>query len=188
MALMFGIEVAKVVVKGFRGTGQFGRSNGGNGGAEDDAVMMLSKFLGKPVCVQWMRGEDMQWSPQPAAAFADIEISLDANGKMIGYLADHYSPPLNDDRPVGAVLAGLPTMAAPSPNRQTSANTATINVVQDAWPYDSTPAVLKRGHGAFHVAEKESPIAIGQHVKSMRTPSQLQQNFGTNSQSVRQRL
>lgn len=176
MALMLGTDVAKIVVKAFPGAGQFGRSNGGNGGAEDDAVM-LSKALGKPVRVQWMRGEDMQWSPQSSAAFADIEISLDAKGRMTGYLADHYTPALNDDRPVGAVLAGFPTMASPSPNRQTNPFTATTNVVQDAWLYDQTPSVLERGHGGFQVGEKESPIAIGLRGKSMRTPGQLQQNF-----------
>ena len=36
------------------GAGHYGRSNGGNAGAEDEAVL-LSKELGKPVRVQWMR-------------------------------------------------------------------------------------------------------------------------------------
>ena len=33
---------------------------------------------------------------------------------MIAYQVDHYMPAMQDDRPVGAVLAGLPTMAAPN--------------------------------------------------------------------------
>jgi len=176
MALMLGIDVRNVVVKGLPGAGQFGRSNGGNGGAEDDAVI-LSKALGKPVRVQWMRAEDMQWSPQSAAAFADVEISLDANGRMTGYSADHHMPALNDDRPIGAVLAGLPTMAAPGPNRQTNPFTATTNTLHDTWLYDQVPAVLERGRGTFQVGEKSSPIAVGLRSKSMRTPGQLQQNF-----------
>lgn len=156
IALMLGTDVDKVVVRGLPGAGQFGRSNGGNGGAEDDAAM-LSQILGKPVRVQWMREGDMQWSPQSAAAFADIEIGLDADGKIVGYVADHHMPALNDDRLVGAVLAGLPTMAAPSPNRQTNPFTATINTVHDTWIYDNVPALMERGHGTFQVGEKNSP-------------------------------
>ena len=51
------------------------------------------------------------------AAFADVEIGLDANGKIVAYQIDHYMPAGQDDRPVGAVIAGLPTMAAPARER-----------------------------------------------------------------------
>jgi nicotinate dehydrogenase subunit B len=176
MALMLGCDVNKVVVRGLPGAGQFGRSNGGNGGAEDDAVI-LSQMLGKPVRVQWMRDGDMQWSPQSAASFADIEIALDADGRISAYAADHHMPALNDDRPVGAVLAGLPTMAAPSPNRETNPFTSTTNPIQDPWIYDKAPAVRERGRGTFVVGEKASPTTIGLRSKSLRTPGQLQQNF-----------
>ena len=33
---------------------------------------MLSKALGKPVRVQWMRADDLQWSTQSSAAYSDI--------------------------------------------------------------------------------------------------------------------
>ena len=101
-----------MVVRTFAGAGHYGRSNGGNAGAEDEAVI-LSKAVGKPVRVQWMRAEDFQWSTQSSAAFSDVEIGLDANGKIVAYQIDHYMPAMQDDRPVGAVLAGLPTMPAP---------------------------------------------------------------------------
>ena len=42
------------------------------------------------------------------------KIGLAKNGKMIAYQIDHYMPAMQDDRPIGAVLAGLPTMPAPS--------------------------------------------------------------------------
>lgn len=176
IARMLGVDVDRVVVRALPGAGQFGRSNGGNGGAEDDAVM-LSQILGKPVRVQWMRDGDMQWSVQSAASFADIEISLDADGRIAGYKADHHMPALNDDRLVGAVLAGLPTMPPPGPDRLANPFTATINTVQDAWIYDDVPAVQERGRGTFQVGEKNSPTGIGLRGKSMRTPGQLQQNF-----------
>ena len=111
--MMLSTTPDNVVVRTFAGPGHYGRSNGGNAGAEDEAVI-LSKAVGKPVRVQWMRPEDFQWSTQSPAALSDVEIGLDANGKMAAYQIDHYMPAMQDDRPIGAVLAGLPTMPAPS--------------------------------------------------------------------------
>ena len=54
IAMMLGTPVDNVVVRIYAGPGHYGRSNGGNAGAEDEAVI-LSKAVGKPVRVQWMR-------------------------------------------------------------------------------------------------------------------------------------
>ena len=97
IAQMLGITIDHVVVRTFAGPGHYGRSNGGNAGAEDEAVI-LSKAVGRPVRVQWMRPDDFQWSTQSPAAFSDVEIGLDANGKMIGV----------SDRPLHARHAGRP--------------------------------------------------------------------------------
>ena len=154
--------------------GHYGRSNGGNAGAEDEAVI-LSKAVGKPVRVQWMRPEDFQWSTQSPAAFSDVEIGLDANGKMVAYQVDHYMPAMQDDRPVGAVLAGLPTMPAPSEKGVFVGST--VNDISDPWVYDGVANLMERGHGTFQVGQKASPLAIGLRDHSMRTPGQFQQNF-----------
>ena len=61
IALMLGTPVDNVVVRTFAGSGHYGRSNGGNAGAEDEAVI-LSEAVGRPVRVQWMRPDDLQWS------------------------------------------------------------------------------------------------------------------------------
>jgi len=89
IAMMLGITPDLVIVHTHPGAGHYGRSNGGNAGAEDEAVI-LSQAVGKPVRVQWMRAEDFQWSTQSPAAFADIEIELDEKGKIVGYQFDHY--------------------------------------------------------------------------------------------------
>ena len=156
------------------GAGHYGRSNGGNAGAEDEAVI-LSKAVGRPVRVQWMRPEDFQWSTQSPAAFSDVEIGLDANGKMIAYQIDHYMPAMQDDRPIGAVLAGLPTMAAPS--EKAGSIGSTVNGISDPWVYDGVANLMERGHGTFQVGQKASPLAVGLRDHSMRTPGQFQQNF-----------
>ncbi len=176
LALMLGVGIEKVVVRTYPGSGHYGRSNGGNAGAEDEAVL-LSQAVGKPVRVQWMRPEDFQWSTQSPAAFSDVEIALDASGKMMAYQVDHYMPAMQDDRPVGAVLAGLPTMPAPDVNAPPDSIGTTANGIQDPWVYDGVPVLMERGHGTFQVGQKASPLAIGMRDHSMRTPGQYQQNF-----------
>ena len=174
IAMMLRTTPDHVIVHSYPGPGHYGRSNGGNAGAEDEAVM-LSKAVGKPVRVQWMRADDMQWSTQAAAAFSDVQIAIDEKGKMAAYQIDHYMPAMQDDRPVGAIIAGLPTMAAPQV--KSDSVTSTVNGIEDPWVYAPVPIVLERGHGTFQVGQKASPLAVGLRDHSMRTPGQFQQNY-----------
>jgi len=174
IAKMLGITIDKVVVHIYAGPGHYGRSNGGNAGAEDEAVI-LSQAVGKPVRVQWMRADDIQWSTQSPASFSDVELAVDDKGKLAAYQIDHYMPPMQDDRPVGAVLAGLPTM--PAPDVHGDFVTSTMNNISDEWLYAETANVIERGHGTFQVGQKASPLAVGLRDHSMRTPGQFQQNF-----------
>lgn len=174
IAMMLRTTPDHVIVRAYLGPGHYGRSNGGNAGAEDEAVL-LSQALGKPVRVQWMRADDMQWSTQSAAAFSDVQVGIDEKGKMSAYQVDHYMPAMQDDRPIGAILAGLPTMAAPGV--QPDSVTSTVNGIEDSWIYAPVPNVIERGHGTFQIGQKASPIAVGLRDHSMRTPGQFQQNY-----------
>ena len=174
IAMMLGITADHVIVHAYPGPGHYGRSNGGNAGAEDEAVI-LSKALGKPVRVQWMRADDLQWSTQSSASYSDVQIALDDKGKIAAYQIDHYMPAMQDDRLIGAVLAGLPTM--PAPDVHGDFVSSTVNNISDPWVYASAPIVVERGHGTFQVGQKASPIAVGLRDHSMRTPGQYQQNY-----------
>ncbi len=174
IALMLGITPDRIVVHVYSGAGHYGRSNGGNAGAEDEAVL-LSQAVGKPVRVQWMRAEDFQWSTQSPAAFSDVHLAIDDKGRLAAYEIDHYMPAMQDDRPIGAVLAGLPTMAAPQV--ESAGVTSTVNGIFDPWLYTQVVNVAERGHGTFQVGQKASPIAVGLRDHSMRTPGQFQQNY-----------
>lgn len=173
LAHMLSTSVDRVVVRTFAGPGHYGRSNGGNSGAEDEAVI-LSQAVGNPVRVQWMRHDDFQWSTQSSAAYSDVEIGLDPQGHITAYQIDHYMPAMQDDRLVGAILAGLPTI--PAPNEKGSIF-GMRNGVSDPWIYDGASAVLERGHGTAQVGQSSSPINVGLRDHSMRTPVQYQQNF-----------
>ena len=174
IAAMLGTTLDHVIVHSYPGRGHYGRSNGGNSGAEDEAVL-LSKAIGKPVRVQWTRADDMQWSTQAAVAFSDVQVAIDEKGKMAAYQIDHYMPAMQDDRPIGAILAGLPTM--PAPEVHSESVTSTVNNISDPWIYAQVPNVTERGHGTFQVGQKSSSLAVGIRDHSMRTPVQFQQNY-----------
>jgi CO/xanthine dehydrogenase Mo-binding subunit len=174
LAMMLGVGVDRVVVRIYAGPGHYGRSNGGNAGAEDEAVI-LSQAVGKPVRVQWMRAEDLQWSTQSPGSYSDIRIGLDASGTMTAYEADHYMPAMQDDRLVGAVIAGLPT--PPPPPVGDAPFGATFNSMQDPWLYGKIPNVTELGRGTVQIGQEASPLKVGLRDHSMRTPGQLQQNF-----------
>jgi CO/xanthine dehydrogenase Mo-binding subunit len=176
IAQMLGTTPDHVVVHAYPGPGHYGRSNGGNAGAEDEALI-LSQAVGKPVRVQWMRAEDFQWSTQSPAAFSDVVIGLDATGKIVGYQIDHYSPAMQDDRPVGAILAGLPTMPAPDVKSAPGSVITTENWLSDPWIYGGVMNLAENGHGTFQIGQKASPLSIGMRDHSMRTPGQYQQNY-----------
>jgi nicotinate dehydrogenase subunit B len=174
IAMMLRTTPDRVIVHSYPGPGHYGRSNGGNAGAEDEAVL-LSQALGKPVRVQWMRADDMQWSTQSAASFSDVQIALDEKGKLAAYQIDHYMPAMQDDRPIGAVLAGLPTM--PAPQVKSDSVNSTVNDIEDPWVYAPVPIVVELGHGTFQVGQQASPLLVGLRDHSMRTPGQFQQNY-----------
>jgi CO/xanthine dehydrogenase Mo-binding subunit len=175
IAKMLGKPESAVVVRTYPGAGHFGRSNGGNAGSEDEAVL-LSRATGRPVRVQWMRPDDMQWSTQSSALMASIRISLDKSGKIQAYQAEHRGPPMQDDRPIGAVLAGLPVMDAPSPTNPSQLHSTNMRIA-DRWIYGAVANVAEVGRGTFQIGQRESPIAVGLRDHSMRTPIQFQQNF-----------
>jgi len=138
LAIMLDTSVEKVVIRTYAGSGHYGRSNGGTAGAEDQAVL-LSKAAGRPVRVQWMRAEDVQWSTQSSALASDIRIGLDQNGRIISYQSDHFGPPMQDDRLLGALLAGLPTMGVPAPGMPGPHQGELL--VRDPWVYHTVANV-----------------------------------------------
>src|SRR5262249_6908491 len=140
IAMMLGTPVDNVVVRIYAGPGHYGRSNGGNAGAEDEAVI-LSKAVGKPVRVQWMRPEDLQWATSSPPGFSDIKCGGDATGKVTSYRADHHMPAMQDARLVGAVIAGLPTQGPPDVKAPAGTVSSTENEIQDPWVYDQVPNV-----------------------------------------------
>jgi len=186
IAVMMKTPVDNVIVRWYDGSGHYGRSNGGNTGAEEEAVI-LSAAVGKPVRVQWMRADDMQWSTQAPPEMSDVAAGLDASGKLVSFRVNHYSTAGQDDRLVGALLAGLPTMAAPAASPPPGSFSGITHGISDPWMYDVVPNALQKGFGSWNIGQgtpstdPNYEMNVGLRGHSMRTPGQRQQNFAHES-------
>ena len=158
IAMMLGTSVDNVVVRIYAGPGHYGRSNGGNAGAEDEAVI-LSKAVGRPVRVQWMRPDDLLWSTQSPPGISNIRIGWDASGTITAYEADHYMPAMQDDRLVGALLAGLPTPPPPDVRAEAGSIGSTVN--GDLGSVGLRPGAERRRVRTRNVSARTEGVAAG---------------------------
>jgi nicotinate dehydrogenase subunit B len=163
MAYMLGVPVEKVVVRWMDQSGQYGRTTLGGDGAEADAVI-LSQMTGKPVRVQWTLEEDLAWSSVSPAWVSDVTAGIDANGRIAALHSTEYSPHMMDPRPLGALLAGMP-----------SATSKPGNWVATEWVYDKIANRLEDAYGMPNLAGDSANGGLRGNI--MRTPGQRQQNF-----------
>jgi nicotinate dehydrogenase subunit B len=163
IAYVLGIPVEKVIVRWMDHSGQYGRTTFGGDGAEADAAI-LSQLTGKPVRVQWTLPEDLAWSSVSPAWVSDITAALDAKGQIVALHSAHYSPHMEDPRPLGALLAGMPC-AASKPG----------GWVATEWPYDKIVNRLEDAYGMPNLAGDSAYGGLRGNI--MRTPGQRQQNF-----------
>lgn len=163
IAYMLGISVEKVIVRWMDQSGQYGRTTFGGDGAEADAVI-LSHLTGKPVRVQWTLEEDLAWSSVSPAWVSDMTAGFDAKGHIVALHSAQYTPHMMDPRPIGALLAGMPT-ATSKPG----------NWVATQWPYDRIENRMEDAYGMPNLAGDSAHGGFRGNI--MRTPGQRQQNF-----------
>jgi len=82
VAELLGLPREKVRATWMFGTGSYGRNDQGDATAD---AAVLSKHLGRPVRVQYMRHEGIAWDPKGTAAVNTGRAGLDASGKVIAY-------------------------------------------------------------------------------------------------------
>jgi CO/xanthine dehydrogenase Mo-binding subunit len=107
LAKVFGIPLAKMRVVYMDGAGSYGGN--GNDDVAADAVL-LSKTVGAPVRVQWMRQDEHAWDPKGPQQLLDLRAGLDAQGNIAAWEAEMWLP-LNKpgSRPLLSVdAAGIP--------------------------------------------------------------------------------
>ena len=107
VAELLGLPREKVRAIWMFGTGSYGRNEQGDATAD---AAVLSKHLGRPVRVQYMRHEGLAWDPKGTASINRSRAGLDANGKVIAYenISKAFSRLDNNTRETRAadVLAG----------------------------------------------------------------------------------
>jgi CO/xanthine dehydrogenase Mo-binding subunit len=175
LAAMLATDPEHVVVHFARGAAAFGRSTGGDTGAEAEAVL-LSQACGRPVRLQWTREDDFRWSTQHAPYLGEVTAGLDDDGRLVGLLAEHHQPGENDVRLLGALLAGVatePVASAPIAGH--------LAKVWTEWPYDGVTQHLEIARGAANIGQQESPIHVGLRHRSLRSPVHFHQNFAVES-------
>jgi CO/xanthine dehydrogenase Mo-binding subunit len=83
LALAFAMPEARIVISHVQGAGCYGHN-----GADDvafDAARLALAAGGRPVRVQWSRGDELAWSPIGAAMAIDLEADLDRSGDVIAW-------------------------------------------------------------------------------------------------------
>jgi CO/xanthine dehydrogenase Mo-binding subunit len=82
LAATLGVPIEKVHAKWVPGPGSYGRNDA------DDAAMdagVLSKAVGRPVRVQYMREQGTGWDPKGPASIHVARAAIDAEGRVIAY-------------------------------------------------------------------------------------------------------
>jgi nicotinate dehydrogenase subunit B len=82
VAELLGLPPDKVRAIWMFGTGSYGRNDQGDATAD---AAVLSKHLGRPVRVQYMRDEGLAWDPKGTPSVNRSKAGLDASGKVIAY-------------------------------------------------------------------------------------------------------
>lgn len=113
LAQLLGLPADAVQVIHMEGAGCYGH-NGFDDAAADAAL--LSKAVGKPVRVQWMRQDEHGWEPKGPAMVMEVTGGLDAQGNVVAWDYGVWTP-THSTRPggqAGNLLAGT-LISPPAP-------------------------------------------------------------------------
>ncbi len=97
------------------GAGCYGRNGSDDCSSE---AALISKEIGRPVRLQWMRQDEHGWDPKGPPILLDYRASIDDQGRIAAWESDIFMP----ERPMrrsgvtllAAVLANLPKFGPPS--------------------------------------------------------------------------
>ena len=114
LAAMLAIRDENVRCIYVEGAGCYGRN--GHEDAAADAVL-LSRAVGQPVRVQWMRADEHGWDPKGPPTLLDLRAGVDAQGHLVAWESELFVP----DGAAGLVsltgadLAGLDSLGSLNP-------------------------------------------------------------------------
>ena len=89
IAQVLDLDPESVTVEHAEGAGCYGHN-----GADDaafDAVLLARAVSGRPVQVQWSRADELSWSPFGSAMTADVNATVDEQGRLTSWTYDVWS-------------------------------------------------------------------------------------------------
>lgn len=105
MAQLLDLPLENVEVRWIEASGQYGR-NGLEHVMADAAIM--SRAVGRPVRVQWMRWDSHGWDPKEPPIVQDLEAALDDHGNVAAWRHHMWIPTLSNTRLLASELIGKP--------------------------------------------------------------------------------
>jgi CO/xanthine dehydrogenase Mo-binding subunit len=115
LSIAFGMEQDAIVVRHVQGAGCYGHN-----GADDvayDAAWLARHCPGQPVRVQWSRTDELNWSPQGPAMAIELRADVDAQGDVLAWRHELWSPGhgLRPGRAATSTLLGSWYLEKPQP-------------------------------------------------------------------------
>jgi CO/xanthine dehydrogenase Mo-binding subunit len=89
LSKVFGIAPEKLRVIFLDGSGSYG-TNGTDHVAAD--ALLLSKTVGQPVRVQWMRHDEHGWDPKGPQQLLDVRAAFDSDGRIVAWETEMWVP------------------------------------------------------------------------------------------------
>lgn len=158
-ARILGLPDAQVRLIYLDGAGCYGMN--GHDDAAADAIL-LSKALGKPVRVQWMREDEHGWDPKGPPQLLDLRAGLDGDGNVVAWETEMWVP---------AVTKGLPNIPLVGPEAAGIEQPLGISVglvSQNGDPSYAVPNVHVVSHWL-----KETPL----RSSNIRAPGKVANSF-----------
>lgn len=90
VARLLGVAPPRVRVVAELAAGSFGRNNSGDAALE---AARLSRAVGRPVLVEWSRGDELVAAPNRPRLSARIRAGLDAEGRIVAWSSDVITNP-----------------------------------------------------------------------------------------------
>lgn len=122
----------------------------GHNGADDaaaDAALIARAVPGRPVRVQWMRGQEHSWEPYGTAMITTLRGGVDASGAIVAWDYNFWSE-THVGRPggAGATIAGWLIEKPFTPPKQSFVPSATGTADRNAVPYYKLPGEKVTSH------------------------------------------
>jgi nicotinate dehydrogenase subunit B len=142
VAVVLQMDPKDIRIRYLDGAGCYGRN--GHEDATCDAAL-ISKLIGRPVRVQWMRQDEHGWDPKGPPTLIEIRAGLDAQGSIVGWDSELWVPKAETTewpRTLAATLAGIPQKDAINPgnvHRNLDPSYPFANQKAVAHRLDSTP-------------------------------------------------